>query len=119
MFIRVDFNLARTIFANYGRADQFSDDALRMILDHYDSIEDDESTTSRDPFHVSGVLFDCIAICCEWTEYGTIREAVEAFTAKSMTAPEALDYLNDRGLVLYSGKWEEATMDSGPVVLSA
>ena len=111
MYIEVDFPMAKKIFHAYGRGDQFSDAALRMILDHFESLEED--TGERIPF-------DCIAICCEFTEYETLAAAIEAYgkTSEDFERPEwAADWLVDRGTFLYGGEWKQLDFDSGPVVV--
>lgn len=110
MFIEVDFPMAKKIFHLYGRADQFSDDALRMILEHFESMEED--TGER-------IQFDCVAICCEFTEYDTLRDAVAAYGDPEdfHTAQSAADWLSDRSTLLFSGDWKTLDFESGPVVV--
>lgn len=50
------------------RQNEYSYDALGALYDYLDEIE-----------HNSDYLFDMIAICCEWTEYETLEEAVKDY----------------------------------------
>lgn len=50
------------------RQDQYSYEALDALYDYLDEID-----------HYSDYLFDMIAICCEWTEYDSIEEAVKDY----------------------------------------
>ena len=52
------------------RPDQFSRPALVALFDYLDKLEDDLGEEQE---------FDAIAICCEWTEYGSAVEAAEAY----------------------------------------
>jgi hypothetical protein len=112
MFIDVNFDTAKRIFLAYDRGDNFTDAGLRLILEHFESME--EETGER-------IEFDCIAICCEFTEYETLAVALAAFGKTSEdfhTAEAAADWLADRGTLLYGGDWKNLDFDSGPVVFS-
>ena len=65
MYITVDQSTFVREFEAYGRADQFSYEALEALFEYYDELEDFE--------------LDVIAICCDWTEYEDMQEAIEAF----------------------------------------
>ena len=57
-------------FARYGRGDQFTwtaFDALFEMLEEY-------SEANGEPF-----VLDPIAICCDWTEYESLKEVAEAY----------------------------------------
>jgi len=60
MFIRVNFSTFCDEFHNMGRGNQFSYDALEVLFDYYEQLEEDIGEP---------IEFDVIAICCEWTEY--------------------------------------------------
>lgn len=47
-------------FKNSTRSENFSDDALRELFQHYDDLSED----TGEPYKL-----DIIAICCEWTEF--------------------------------------------------
>ena len=65
MYITVDQSTFVRQFEAYGRADQFSYEALEALFEYYDELEDFE--------------LDVIAICCDWIEYEDMQEAIEAF----------------------------------------
>ena len=65
MYITVDQATFVRQFEAYGRADQFSNEALEALFEYYDELEDCE--------------LDVISICCDWTEYEDMQEAIEAF----------------------------------------
>ena len=112
MFIDVNFDTAKRIFLAYDRGDNFTDAGLRLILEHFESME--EETGER-------IEFDCIAICCEFTEYETLAAALEAFgkTPEDFyKAQDAADWLTDRGTLLFGIEWRLLAFDSGPVVFS-
>ena len=74
-------------FHDMGRKDQFSYDALTALYEYYDSMEN--------------VELDVIAICCDWTEYPTAKEAVTDYCNDTdYSESEALDYLNDQTYVI-------------------
>ena len=65
MYITVDQPTFVNQFEAYGRADQFSYEALEALFEYYDEIEDFE--------------LDVIAICCDWSKYEDMEEAINAF----------------------------------------
>ena len=65
MYITVDQATFVRQFEAYGRADQFSNEALEALFEYYDELEDCE--------------LDVISICCDWTEYEDMQEAINAF----------------------------------------
>lgn len=60
MKITVDLHLFRSMFANHGRSDDFSYEALEALFDYYDDLDQSCDTDTE---------LDVIAICCDWTEY--------------------------------------------------
>lgn len=93
MYIDVTRSMFYDAFAKYGRAHQFSYDALDAIFERIEDLECD--TEAR-------IELDVIALCCDFTEYtpeeivdlfgdGTPRES-ELF---SEAFGEALSALND------------------------
>lgn len=67
-------------FIVMGRSDQFSFRALEALYEYYNELDDYE--------------LDVIAICCEWTEYGSQEEACEDLRMGDM------DELNDNYQVI-------------------
>lgn len=67
-------------FISMGRGDQFSYEAINTLFDYYDEFNDYE--------------LDVIAICCEWTEYGSQDEACEELGMEDM------DEVNDNYQVI-------------------
>lgn len=53
-------------FKDSGRETQFSPDALSALFDYYNEFEEK-------------IELDVIAICCEWTEYGSKDEALAEY----------------------------------------
>ena len=64
-------------FKGFGRAKQFSYEALGALYDYYTEQEDD---TVNDV----GVQLDVIGICCEWGEYDTIEEALSEYGLETL-----------------------------------
>ena len=64
------------MFYNAGRGEQFSYEALEALYEYYNEFGDYE--------------LDVVAVCCEWCEYDSLPEALEACGA------ENLDELQDR-----------------------
>jgi len=62
----IDVNGFRQAFEDMGRREQFSYEALQVLFDYYDEDEDIE--------------LDVIALCCDWTEYDSLKEIQEAYS---------------------------------------
>ena len=87
------------------RYEQFSNAALRALLDHFEEIERGTGEEME---------FDVIAICCDWTEYNSALEAAEAYGFKAKHAGDderadmneraALELLTDETTVLELGE---------------
>jgi|LSQX01.3.fsa_nt_gb hypothetical protein len=60
----------RDEFKAYGREDQFSYTGLGALYDFYTDLENETGEQ---------IELDVIAICCEWSEYGTIEEIVQDY----------------------------------------
>ena len=75
-------------FARYGRDDQFSMtafDALFHMLEEY-------SDATGEPF-----VLDPIGICCDWTEYESLKDAAEDYGFEGEVEPaDLLEHLNDK-----------------------
>ena len=86
-------------FANRGRGDQYSADALDALFGYF---EEFESLTGED------LELDVIAICCDWAEYDSAIEAANELTDwepdededEDANETHALEYLCDRANVL-------------------
>lgn len=63
---------------NSARKNEYSYEALDALYTYLDEFEYREE-----------YLFDLIAICCDWTEYATLEEAVNDY---SYATPEELEY---------------------------
>ena len=70
---------------NAMRPDDFSYDALEALYTYLDDLSDDIG----EPLEL-----DVIAVCCDFAEYTTVAEALEAYSL------ESLDDLYDNTLVL-------------------
>ncbi len=87
-------------FRAYGRNDQFSRTALVALFDYYEQLEEETGEE---------IELDVVAICCDWSEFGTALEAAKeyGFEPDGDDADEneeaALDWLNDKTTVLKSG----------------
>jgi hypothetical protein len=57
-------------FDSCGRGNQFTRAARRWLFDYYIEIEDGGCEEME---------YDPIAVCCEWTEYETAKEFIDAF----------------------------------------
>jgi hypothetical protein len=83
------------------RPEQFSREALVALFDFLDKEEEDLGEEQE---------FDAIAICCEWTEYGSALEAAEAYGWEDPTPDggerdstaerAALEFLQDQTAVI-------------------
>jgi len=83
------------------RPEQFSREALVALFDFLDKEEEDLGEEQE---------LDVIAICCEWTEYGSALEAAEAYSWEDPTPDggerdstaerAALEFLQDQTAVI-------------------
>jgi len=93
-------------FVDMGRKDQFTYEGLRALFEYLESYEDDTGEQ---------VELDVIALCCDFTEYGSADEAASNyFTYEGMKYDEngnetlepeeveesALDFLRDHTSVI-------------------
>lgn len=60
MKAHVDLHTFVKAFDDYGRGDDFSRGGREALFRHYEEMEADLNTD---------LDFDCIAICCDWSEY--------------------------------------------------
>ncbi len=63
---------------NDERRNEYSYEALDALYTYLDEFE-----------YRNEYLFDLVAICCDWTEYATLEEAVNDY---SYATPEELEY---------------------------
>jgi hypothetical protein len=92
---RYDF---REAFRAFGRADQFSPAALDALFEYLDELSDD----TGEPYSL-----DVIALCCEWAEYSSAREAAADYGLDHDAGDDddeiervSLEWLRDRTTVL-------------------
>ncbi len=83
-------------FQNFGRGDQFSRFGFDALFKFLDDLSED---TGED------IQLDVIALCCEWSEYDSIKDACAQYGEDIQT----LDDLTDHTHVLL--------LDSGGVVI--
>ena len=98
-------------FDQCGRGDQFTRGALRSLFEYFEQLEEDGGNELE---------FDPIAICCEYTEYASIREACKVYDYEietlesdhernSTAERDALEWLSDLTHVI--------TLNDGGVVV--
>tara|TARA_Y100000816_G_scaffold280056_1_gene253013 strand:- start:441 stop:752 length:312 start_codon:yes stop_codon:yes gene_type:complete len=70
------------------RPTNFTCEGLHALFDFFESLEDDTGEQ---------IEFDPIAICCEWTEYGSISEYNQNYGSDVVGGPgiKTLDELED------------------------
>jgi hypothetical protein len=81
-------------FRHAGRETQFSVNARRALFAH---LEDYEDSTGEE------LTLDPIAICCEWAEYSSAKEAANDYGFKGNeldTEEAALDWLHEQTQVV-------------------
>ena len=57
-------------FKNYNRENNFSYEGLKALYDWYEAFEQDTGEE---------IELDVIAICCEWSEYDTLKDVYKAY----------------------------------------
>jgi hypothetical protein len=93
----VNFSRFADRFHSMGRGDQFSYAGLRVLFDYLEEIAD----CSPEPIEL-----DVIAICCDFTEYSSIADAMAELgdsETEGMAESEALAWLSDNYRVLELG----------------
>jgi CRISPR/Cas system-associated endonuclease Cas3-HD len=65
-------------FENAGRKDQFSREALTALYDYYEELGED-------------IELDVTGICCEWSEYESLEEAIEEYGSDYETLKDFQD----------------------------
>ena len=61
----IDLNEFVQTFKDFGREDNFSKAGLEALFNWFEELEDSSGTE---------IEFDCIAICCEFTEFESLEE---------------------------------------------
>ena len=74
-------------FQSFGRGEQFSRQGFDALYKYLDDLSEDSG---------EDIQLDVIALCCEWSEYGSIEEACDQYSDDIQT----LDDLNDHTMVL-------------------
>ena len=88
----IDLNDFQQAFADYGRGDQFSAEALDALFEHYQDIE---ASTGEE------IELDPIAICCDWGEYDGAYEALFPESEEnSWSESECIERLRDQTTVI-------------------
>mgnify|MGYP003676696491 CR=1 FL=1 len=73
------------------RPDNFSYNGIKALYDYFDELEQNCDIE---------IEFDCIAICCEYSEYENGTEAVQGYHQDECTEEEAIEYLQDHTQVI-------------------
>jgi hypothetical protein len=74
-----------------GRGEQFSYAALQALYNFIDELYTDDT----------GYNLDVVALCCEWCEYESAREAVEQINREQLQEEsEALEFLQNQYTVI-------------------
>lgn len=76
-------------FAKMDRNENFSYAGKHALFDYLEELEADTGEE---------IEFDCIGLCCEWTEYATAFEAVEQYD-EAEAQRMALSVFNEYGFV--------------------
>jgi hypothetical protein len=76
-------------FEDYGRSNQFTEEALEILFEYYEEIDEDTE-------------LDVIAICCEWSEYESIEELHKNYGVKDESPEECLERIEGETTVLYT-----------------
>jgi hypothetical protein len=93
MYTKINFYAFAESFVKMGRFEQFSTEALAVLFDYYEALEDDIGESF-------GFELDVIAICCEWSEY-KIKELPAVFdefeweTFGELSGDELMRYIKD------------------------
>lgn len=78
-------------FKEMGREDNFSYAGLGALFDWLEQLEMDTGKEME---------FDCVALCCDFSEYGCAFDAAKEYHDECDTEEEALRYLHDNTLVI-------------------
>lgn len=87
MIMRIDSYDFIRAFDDYGRSDQFTEEALETLFEYYEEIDEN-------------MELDVIAICCEWAEYESLEELHEEY-GEEEEPQETLERIEQETAVLY------------------
>ena len=95
----VNVSQFRDAFRDCGRGEQFTYEALGALFDYLEQLEDDIGEP---------IELDVIALCCEWSEYDSARDAADDYgwtfddpdADEDAMNDEALEWLQDRTSVI-------------------
>ena len=73
-------------FADYGRGEQFSYNGRAALYNYLTEFEEGTGTE---------IEFDCVALCCDFSEYNDAEQAVRYYTTDDEFAEEFADVLDD------------------------
>lgn len=81
-----------SLFNDYGRGNQFTYQGFDALYWYFSDLSDDLG---------EDISIDVVAICCEWTEYDSLKELADAYGIdKSMSDTDVRDGLSDIGTCL-------------------
>lgn len=86
----VDKSTFVNTFDQYGRGNNFSRAAREALFEYFEELESDLGEE---------IEFDCVAICCDWSEYSDAREWAD----DCYTSEQIIDLVRD--------KLEDGTID--------
>jgi len=79
----ISFNDFLEEFRRYGREDQFTYEGKKALFDYLEELSEDMGEP---------IELDIIAICCDYTEYGSLEEFINDY---SYTIGEDIDDMED------------------------
>jgi len=73
------------------RPNNFSYNGLEALFNFLEEWEEDTGEATE---------FDVISLCCDYSEYKNAVEAVKDYSGEEMTEKEALEYLQDKTIII-------------------
>ena len=70
-------------FRNYGREDQFTYNGKKALYDYLNDLSED----MREPIEL-----DVIALCCDFTEYNSVKEFINDYNLDDINSIEDIEY---------------------------
>ena len=92
MIQHVSFTMFEEGFRDAGREDHFSYRALHALYGYYTYLE---KQIGED------IVYDVVAICCDWSEYDTVTEAAQVEGRETDDPDEAKNFLESKTDVIY------------------
>ncbi len=92
MIQHVNYSMFEEGFRDAGREEQFSYPALIALYGYYTDLEKE---TGED------IIYDVVAICCDWSEYDTVTEAAQIEGREAGDIDEAKNFLESKTDVIY------------------